>query len=318
MSPLTLTPQPSFQTQIGLGKEALGAWGTAVATTAYFPVEKPKFEDVPKWLDDKGFRGKRSMVYSKQQGVIATAFELPDMKFYPDDSGHFLMAILGTDVVTGSNPYTHTMTQLDALPPSYTLTDFSALGATGQARQYAGCYVEEVMIKFAVDGDMTIAVKGQGKPSVLVAKPSASYSTQTFFLGWQGQLTLAGQVNARIMGMTYTIKQKVDLLFGANNQQGATTANVGPIQVTGQMDVEPNDETEFLYMLNNTQPIASLLFTSGTNTLTLQTSKTAFTKGPIDRNSEYVKIPLSFEAISNATDGGVFKAILVNPRATGF
>jgi len=316
--PLTLTPQPTFLTQIGLGKEAIGAWGTAVATTAYFPIEKPKFEDLPKWLYDKGNRGKRARIYTVQQGVIHAPFELPDMKFYPDDSGHFLMGILGTDVVTGTNPYTHTMTELDSLPNSYTLTDFSALGATGQARQYTGCYFEEVTLKYAVDGDLLITARGKGKPSSLVAKPAAAYSTQPFFEGYQAQLTLAGQVNARVMGMTYTIKQKVDVIFGGNNQQGPTAINVAGIEIAGTCDVEPNDETEFLYMLNNTQPTSSLLFTSGTNTLTLQNTKLIFTKGPIERGGDYVKLPLSFEAAYNATDSGVFKAIVVNPRSTTY
>jgi len=316
MSPLTLTPQPSFQTQIGLGKEA--TWGTGVADTAYFPVDKPVFKDVPKWLNDTGYRGIRSKTFAKQQGVISTAFELPSMKFYPDDSGHFLMAILGSDAVTGTNPYTHTLTQLNALPPSYTLTDLSGLAASGNARQYTGGYVEEVTLEYKADGDFLISVKGQGKPSTLVAKPTASYSTQNFLLGWQAQLTLAAQVNARIMGMKYTLKQKVEVIWGGNAQQAPTAINVGPLELTGQMDVEPNDETEFLYYINNTQPVASLNFTSGTNQLTLQQSKMGFEQGPISRSGDYVTIPMTFEGIYNTTDAGTLKAILVNPRSTSY
>ncbi len=314
--PLTLTPQPAFQTQVGLGKEALGSWGTAVATSAYFPVEKPKFEDMPKWLYDKGYRGIRSRTFSTKQGVLVAQFDVPDMKFYPDDSGHFLYAVTGSDVVTGTNPYTHTLTQTAALPNSYTLTDFSGLSAS--ARQYAGCYIEEVTLKYAADGDLVISVKGQGKPSTLVTKPAAAYSAQPFLLGWQGVLTLAGQVNARVMGMTYTIRQKLDIVWGSNNQQAPTAINVAGIEITGVVDVEPNDETEFLYMLNNTQPVASLNFTSGTNQLTIQTSTMAFTKGPIDRAGDYVKLPLTFEAIYNATDAGTAKYIVINPRSTGY
>lgn len=315
MSPLTLTPQPSWKTQVGLGKES--TWNTPVPDTAYLPVEKPKFEDVPKWLYDRGLRGHRSKTFGLEQGVISTVFELPDMKFYPDDSGHFLMAILGTDNITGTTaPYTHTLTQLDGVPPSYTLTDFSGLST--QARQYAGCYIDEVTIKYTVDGDLTIAAKGQGSPSTLVAKPSATYSTQNFLQGWEAQLTLAAQVNARVMGGSYTIRQKVTPIFGGNNQQGPTTFNVDGIEVTGQFDVEPNDETEFLYMLQGTVEAASLKFTSGTNSLTLQTTKTQFTKGAIDRSGDYVKLPLSFETFYNATDSGAFTAILANPRATQY
>lgn len=315
MSPLTLTPQPSYQTQIGLGRET--TWGTAVADTTFYPVEKPKFEDVPKWLKDTGYRGIRSRTFAVQQGVLVSAFEVPDMKFYPDDSGHFLYAVLGTDVVSGTAaPFTHTLTQRAGIPDSYTLTDFSGLSA--QARQYAGSYVEEATIKYTADGDLLIGAKGQGKPSTLVTKPSASYSTQSFLLGWQAVLTLSGQVNARIIGMTYSIKQKLEIIWGSNNQQGPTAINVAGIELTGQVDVEPNDETEFLYMLNNTQPAASLNFTSGSNQLTLQTTKMAFTKGPIERSGDFVKLPLTFEAVYNTTDAGTFKAIVVNPRSTNY
>jgi len=314
MSPLILTPQPSWKTQVGIGKES--TWNTPVADTAYFPVEKPKFEDVPKWLYDRGLRGLRSKTFGIEQGVISTAFELPDMKFYPDDSGHFLFASLGADAITGTNPYTHTLTQSAGVPPSYTVTDYSGLSAS--ARQYSGCYFDELTLKYVVDGDFTIAAKGQGTPSALVAKPSATYSTQNFLTGWEAQLTLASQVNARVMGGSFTIRQKVTPIFGGNNQQGPTAMNVDGIEVIGQFDVEPNDETEFLYMLQGTVEAASLKFTSGANSLTLQTTKTQFTKGPIDRSGDYVKLPLSFEAFYNTTDAGSFEAILVNPRATTY
>ena len=89
------------------------------------------------------------------------------------------------------------------------------------------------------------------------------------------------------------------------------------------MTFVPTDFTEMNYYLTNAQPAASIVFTSGANTLTLQMTKVAFQDPTeLDHGSPYLKVVASFEAVANATDAGTgnspAKLILVNTKAVAY
>src|SRR5215472_13803003 len=150
---------PSWLLFAGLAKES--TWGTAVAATDFYPLMKPDFEPIYEPIEDDGFRSNASALQAWYQGVGKSQVSLPDMLFYPNASGHFLMGILGVDTLTGTNPYTHTMTLLNTgYPASYTLGKYPGLVATQD--QVAGLYWEEVALKFQNPGKLLISTKGQG------------------------------------------------------------------------------------------------------------------------------------------------------------
>lgn len=313
-------PVPTFRLFAGLAKET--TWGTAVPATTFYPILKPKHAVKYQTILDQGFRSNAAKDQGWFQGTAHTEIDYPDMMFYPDDSGHLFMGMLGTDTISGAGPYTHTITLLNsALPPSYTLVKFDALLAT--ARSVAGSYMEDVTLKFAHRGALTVGVKARGKIEANVTAPSNTYSSAPILMPWQGALTLGGGSNAKLIDFSLNIKRPVELIFGINNSQDATAGNVGPIEVTGKMTFVPTDFTEINYYLNNTQPATSIVFTSGTNTLTLQMTKTAFEDPTeLDHGSAYAKISASFRAIANATDAGTgnspLKVIAVNGKAAAY
>src|SRR5205085_2115500 len=104
--------------------------------------------------------------------------------------------------------------------------------------------------------------------------------------------------------------------------QDTTGIVVDTLEASGKLTIAVQDYTEYNYFLNNTQPTFSLVFTSGTNTLTIQMTKTAFTAMPLDHSKKLLTVVGDYRAIANATDGGTgnapVKFVLVNGRSTAY
>lgn len=316
-----MAPAATWQLQLGLAKET--TLGTAVPATTFLPVKTPKFIVKYATIRDDAMRGNASMDQAYYQGEGYTEVDTGDMHFYPDDSLHFLMAVLGVDTITGAGPYTHPLTLLNTgRPPSYTFQKYDSSVAT--VRQVAGVLINDVSLKFTTtNSKLILAAKGKGRIATNATKQAAAYSTAGMLLPWQAALTLAGGGNIKLLDFQLNLKRAVDLIFGAQGTQDSTDGNVGPLEVTGKMTFASADYTEYNYYLNNTQPITSIVFTSGANTFTIQMSKTAFEDPTdLDHGSTYLKTSASFRAIANATDAGTgnspIKFIGVNTRATAY
>lgn len=307
----------AWQTFIGFAKET--TWGTPVTPTVFIPSKGPKVDLKVGGDYDDGYRGNRSKNFSYSQGEGHSEVEFPTVRVYPDDAIHFLMAMLGTDAISGAGPYTHeiTLDSSGANPPSYTVAKFDGLVAT--AKQATGVHLTQVDLKYASPGIMTIASKGLGKIPTDATKPTPTYSSSSFYVPWQAALTLGGGANARLVDMSLSLKAAVTQNWGMGGTQDVTSQTVDVLDATGSMTFVPIDYTEYNYYKNNTQPAISVLFTSGTNTLTLQMSKAVIADAPIDSSTTQQRIAANFTALENATDGnGPIKVIAVNSRATAY
>ncbi|MGW2692329.1 phage tail tube protein [Streptomyces sp. NPDC001296] len=96
--PTTYAPAKQF---VGVATEA--TQGTPVAMTSTVLVDQVKPKDVPKWLDDKSWRGSMATdAFAKIQGVKAAELELGGPA-YGDGLGFFLRNILGDMAYTGTS-----------------------------------------------------------------------------------------------------------------------------------------------------------------------------------------------------------------------
>lgn len=312
-------PIPSWELFLGVAPET--TWGTAVAATDYWPIMKPRFSVVYEPIEDIGFRSNASELQAWYQGVGSTVIDCPDMLFYPSASGHLIKAVLGVDTISGAGPFTHTLTLLNtALPESLTLTKF--WGGVATADQSAGVYINELQFKFQNPGKLAVSAKGRGKIQTQATKPTFAADTAGVFLPWQATFSL-GSGNTKIYDATITLTRPVEGIWGFNNSQDLTGINSGPLRVKGQIIAASTDLTELNFYLNNSQPVASILFTSGTNTLTFQMSKAAFVSpSELDHGNPYARTILTFDGVANATDAGTgnapFKCVLVNGRNTAY
>ena len=202
-------------------------------------------------------------------------------------------------------------------PPSWTGARFTGLAAT--AEQVGGVYWEELNLKFANPGRLTVDAKGKGVIQGTVAKPSNVYSAQKMLLPWQATLTLGGVANTKLISGNVRLRRQIDQIFGMAGSQNPTDANAASVAVDGRLEFEAQDQTELNHWLNNTQPPASLKFLSDVNALTLQMTKCAFTKGSkLDFGSQYVRMLAPIKGINNATDSGPIKAFAVSARSTTY
>lgn len=311
---------PTYRQVLGLVKET--TWGTPLVATTFFPVSKPsgfvpQFED----LVDDGDRNNASGEQAYYQGVGLTPFDTGEMWVWADDSIHFLMGLFGVDTISGAGPYTHPLTLLNAGdPPSYTLTLFDNLIAT--ARRISGAQINEVLLKWATKGRLTMQVKGIGKIADTVAKPAEVFSAAAAYLGWQYTANVGG-ANLNMEEGELLLKRDVGPIYGGAGTQDMNQRVIAEMYASGRHTFAPQSDTEKAFYTGNTQPATSIVFTSGANTLTIQLTKTAYGKGSdIDRSQKYSRVILPYKGIANATDGstgnGPCKIIAVNTKAVAY
>lgn len=94
-------PQPNWLVVVGMAKEP--AWGTATSPpTMNFTTDKPVFTEKQDPVYDRSLRGIRSALQNLVFADAHTEVDIPNMPWYGDDSGHFLMSMMGVDSISGT------------------------------------------------------------------------------------------------------------------------------------------------------------------------------------------------------------------------
>jgi hypothetical protein len=317
-------PQSTAKSFLGIAKEA--TFGTAVPPTAFLPVSGITPKDSLTLIPDKGWRGSMVETYGQTAGPLMATVDF-DGDVFADTIGFPLAGVLGDVATTGASaPYQHAMAVLNTgtgQPTSYTLTDSYAAGT----RAYAGAKFSELGFKFSADGLLTYSAKATSFGSATASVPTASYTTVPPFAGWTGVVTIGGVAATGVLDAEVTIKRPVTVLNAVDGTQAPAALWSGPVSVDGKMTVVMEDDTQLTKYLTQVQPSLDFLFTQGAGatltSLQLHMSKVSYSAADITRGKDYVEIPVTFEAIANATDIGVsagyspIKATLQNGINTG-
>lgn len=294
-------PLQSSLLHLGLAKET--KQGTAVAPTTWFPVENNiKNEDINHWIEDKGLMGAPVDPIAQYSGPQYSEVDF-DAMFYPIGLGNVLMALLGTDTMTGSaTPYSHVFSLAQAQPPSYTLSVYNGFNE----RQYPGSMIDELQLKYATDGALTATTKWVGFPSSVLSTPSTpSLNNVDPFLGWQSSLQIAGAANTQLIGFDLTAKRGAKAQNTSDGKQQPNFVYAGPLSVDGKLTFAIKDDTELQYLLSNTQPTVTLTLTASSgDSLAIQMSKCAFSKTTPSYSKEWVEVDYDIKAMPNSTDAG--------------
>lgn len=315
-------PIQRFRTYLSMQKET--TWGTGVGATSTFQmipvVSIAPTEDFDE-LPTNPYVSRASRTQGYQYG-----FAMGTMKFdtyaYPDSIGNILTAILGKDTATTSATTTsHVITVLNSgLPGSYSLDHFSAVDGANAARRFAGHYVSSVQLKGSGTGPMTVSVTSIGQTAGTATTTNVSQTTTNPLIPWQAAITLNSGSNKKLISYDVTIARAVETIPAMGSQQ-PSAGNSGALDLTGTLIWAPQDNTEYALYDSGSQAAfpLSIVWTSGTNVLTLQMTTINFKKGTvIDSGSEYIKISAPFIAQDNSTDGGACKVTLVNSIANTY
>lgn len=302
---------PKELTYAGIAKEV--TWGTAVSPAYWVPFKDVKPEDKLDYIKDQGIRGALSTTYNVLNGVASSTYEISGETF-PDSIGLLALSIMGTDAVTGTGPYVHTMKlSRTGQPPSLTHTYYDGTSM----RQFAGSVAEEFSLKWADNAALEYTYKASGKPSAVATTTAPTLTATVPFTGWQFGLTLNGSSNLNLVGFELNIKRKTYIQHSANNSNTPTSITALALECTGKATFDKADDSELNMFLNNTQPTLVLTGTqSGTNYgLVITMTKTAFLKDVVT-GKEVVQGEVEFEGIDNVTDGGPVQIKLTNGVAT--
>jgi hypothetical protein len=306
-----LTPLSAF----GLAVEATP--GTPVAATGFAPITKFGPQDAPTYVPDEGYRGYPVKEFGEYLGVESSEYDVEGYA-YPSSFGNFLAAIFGQDTVTGSAaPYTHTFTLTGTgAVPSYTLSDYYVVNT----RQWPGCREDKLSIKFTPEAGVTYTAHWIGWPSVTATKPTPSFGTNPFFLGWEATASLAGAQDAALSSFSVSIARDASKpLFSAAASQNPYSVFVGPMTADWDMEFYMQSDTEYGYaMQQGTQAVSVTLTQSAGLSLELLSSAVQWTKPTIDRSKDYVIVHLTGKAVYNSTDQGVMQAVLKNSVSTAY
>lgn len=304
-------------TQLGLAVETV--LGTPVAPTVWVPVQPPKPQDVLNYVDDQGLRGVPFSTFGKYLSTKNSTGQIDGM-LYPGSGGNALAAIFGLDTVSGSSsPYTHAFTVAD-VPPSYTVTDAYLPQAT-IGRQWPGMRAEKLVLKFTPKGGVSYTESFIGFPSATYTPSAGTYTTEDFFLGYQGAVSFAGTADANLSSFQLTLQRlKSEALFSAADTQTPYDIFIGEMKATVDMQFYMTDETEYVRALSQATVASVVTITQpGTSfVLTVTMSALQFTKPTINRHGKYVICQLAGEAVFNSTDSGALQCTLANGVQTSY
>lgn len=303
-------PKASQLSVVGLALEA--AYGTGLAPTKFFPAKTHDYKPKVQRILDEGKRGVNAKDFGAYMGHKFAELSYGG-DFYPDVPPYLLYGILGTKSVTGVGPYTHTFT-LGSTIPSFTKYD----DYVANKRQMPGALVEEFTLRWGTTETTAIQWESRLKSHIGATASAAtpSYGSLAPWLGWQSALTVGGAGNTKLLNGELTLRRTIEQIWPANNTQDPTQFIAGPLEVTGRINLYMDDDTDLDRVLNGTKPATQLVFTSGTNILTLIMTSCDWEENTIDRSGAYVRLDANLRGHYNATDAGPIKATLQNSVAT--
>lgn len=278
-----------------------------------------KAEDMIEDNVDESFRGLASADQGFYPG-FRTARVTITQPFAQFPTGWLLKAFFGTDSATGAgDPFTHTFTESDTAPTTYTITVYDATVAT--ARAFTNCILQRLRFTLASKGLVVVEAVFIGKFDALQTKPVAVYDTSPHYIPYQMAATINSIGSTKVIQFEAVMEREVEPVLGFSGTQDLTTVSGNRIRVTGSAIWAPSDNTEIDYYRNGTVVPISLLFTNTlSHTFTWQTTAARLLNGTfVDQSGPYVRINAKWRGIYNATDAGPAKAVLLNAvNTTGY
>ena len=302
-----------FETLVALKKET--TWGTGVAPDVVIPLANVQSKaQITEWFDDS-LRGLPAMDFDALQEAGHGELSM-DVVAYPDRIGYLLMAIFGTDGVTGSgDPYTHAFTPA-VTPPSFTIEDQYITGSNGGLR-FTGARCGS--LNFSWDGKTgVLAAQSQWMskiPSKVTAVNPSLGTVGQAIPGWKCSVTATGLTGKTEKG-AINITRELEVVHTDGATQDPYIINVGPMRIEGQFTVVTADLTDFDRFLADTKESISLAFVSAVSnrSITFLCTNASLNVQPWegDRGALGVRSTVAFRGLYNATDGGPGKVTLVN------
>ncbi|MEZ0066678.1 hypothetical protein ABIA32_002690 [Streptacidiphilus sp. MAP12-20] len=213
----------------------------------------------------------------------------------------------------------HTFKQNPAIAlPTYSFTYFDTVG-------YISCSYgrfSDLQIKIDPKGAISFSSKAMSFPSVPASLVAPAFSPYDPLMGWSWNMTSGGASSTRGLSYDATIKRAVEAIQASDGTQAPREVFAGAIEYSGTLKAIYENGLDLNLYLQNTQlPFivsAQQPVVRGGQSLTVTSSKSAFTKGKRDLSQPYAQADFSIDGIANTTDGGVLQVALANWQTTAY
>ena len=214
---------------------------------------------------------------------------------------------------------THLFKQNPAVAlPTYSFTYYDTVN-------YFSCSYarfSDLQIKIDPKGKIGLSIKAISFPSVAATATVPAYTAYDPLLGWTWLLTNGGAASTRGLSFDGTIKRATEAIDSSDGTQNPREVFAGAIEFDATIKAIYENAIDLgLYLGNVQQPVvvsAQQPVTRGGQSLTLTSSKAAWTKGKRDMSQAYAQADYSISSVYNTTDGGVVQATLANWQTSAY
>ena len=262
------------------------------------------------------------------------------------DSAGANLEWVGISTVTGSGPYTATVTN----PSTGTRYAHTAAGGSvisqsthvftqnrtfsttwptysftvddGQEQLgFPGCVCSELAIKIDPKGWVTCSPKFMGFPSVTESTFAYAASTVQPVAGW-GWTVSNPAASTRGLTMDLTLKRACEAIQSSDGTQAPREIFPGAMEIDGTYKTVYDSAADMNLYKQYSQGITTHLLTqpvaTGGQSLQITMSKGGTTTGEADTGQPYLQLSQAVSGIANATDGGVVTVTLKNYQSSAY
>jgi len=292
-----------WATVLGFAKEA--TYGTAVAPTAYLPAVSDQITYTNKLVPRMGVRATKGQTLSNPGQVdVKGSFEI---ECEPDTVGQILAVALGTDSVSGSGAYTHTLKLASPLPSITLSADY---GYTS-VHEWVGCKVDTLDLTSKAGGMLQAKFGIMAQSDVILASSALSpvYGTNLPYDFQQITAATLNGVGVALDSFSISLKNNLAPYFSSGSGRLVRNINEKNAQVTGSFTLAYESDTIANLALNATNVPLSITFTSASSaylstpySLTITCPNIIMQAAPLDpKRNDVVMYNVKFTAHESAT-----------------
>jgi hypothetical protein len=256
----TITERSGSLSATGFAVET--SFGVPISATTFLPMMSNGMEYDPGWFSPTLMMGVRDKQVFNLQGEAKNVGSI-EGPLFPSNAIPLLVAAIGTDAVTGSGPYIHTVSQANTLA---SLTVERNLGGY-QSLQFAGCRVGKFSVKAPAGNEpvsITADMSGQSV-AILTSPTSVSVTNELPWVFSEASLSLGGNARTDVTNVTIDIDNGLKETYTYSGNHGPSFITPVSLHVSGTVDVvwsslNAGTYGDFTTMLNQTLGALSVTF----------------------------------------------------------
>lgn len=201
-------------------------------------------------------------------------------------------------------------------PPTHTVTHYQGVTATVGARQFPGACCSELSFELNAETDLVkFDSKWSSWPSVIApALPVSAPSAVLPIASWRGAVGIGGPATGgtkvtALPSLKVMFKRKLEPDWTISGVQTPYIIQRGGLDVSADMEIIAADESQYLNMMNNSQPIFQAIVGNGLGgasnvQLQIDANAASFHAAKMESGKENIRYKISWDGISNTTNAG--------------